>query len=54
MPLQLNPEYGYTLHQFFADIMNNLDPMKVNKSPIRSNAILDLVFTTKPDLINDI
>ena len=52
--IQPNPEYGYALNQCLVNIINDHDLTQVNKSPTRLNAMLDLVFTTNPDLVSEV
>ena len=54
MSIQPNPEYGYALNQYLVEIMNEHDLTQMNKNPTRLNEILDLVFTTNPDLVGDV
>ena len=49
-----NPAYGSVLNSLFINIINNHSLEQLVCSPTRLNNILDLVFSTQPDLISEV
>ena len=52
--IQANPSYGLDVNNKMLDIVNDHSLTQHVKKPTRGNNILDLVFTTKPDMISKI
>jgi len=49
-----NPAYGAELNSLFIDIINDYSLEQLVHFPTRENNILDLVFSTQPDLISKV
>ena len=52
--IQSNPTYGTEINNKFLDIVNDHSLSQHVLEPTRGNNILDLVFTTKPDMVTNV
>ena len=49
-----NPQYGIEINENVIDIVNNHSPTQVVQEPPHGKNTLDLIFTTSPDLMDEI
>ena len=54
LSIKSNPQYGRDINEKMVEIVRDFNLTQIVKEPTRENNILDLIFTTNPDLVKDI